>query len=403
VSDPPVENHRFRDLAPLLLLTASLSMGYGSVFTLLAEFRNRFGFSASAVGLIAGAGFFAGLVAQLSLSRQADRGHTAVLLRVGVMTAAASMLWMAVATELYQFVGARLLLGLGTGAVVPAVRRIVIKHDPDNMGENLGRVTSFDIAGFVAGPVVAAVFTELVGFKAPFVFLGIWYLALLPIVFRLSIDTTVEQSEHRVLRTLVRIRPLRAALGLAVAFYVTIGLFEALWALLLDDLGAETWLIGLTLSLFTLPMVLLAPNGGRVAQRRGPYRVAPWTIGVAAACMLAYGAAGEFADPGQTATVALIVVVVVSGIHAVADSFTMPASQLAIAQAAPAQLMASAQGLYSAVGLFVALMASVAAGGLFQHFGPLVTFAAGAVVMAGGTAYALAAHESVPGDPARVA
>ena len=54
--------------------------------------------------------------------------------------------------------------------------------------------------------------------------------------------------------------------------------------------------------------------------------------------------------------------------------------------------MASAQGLYTATGLLIALLASVAAGGLFQHFGPLVTFASGAVVMALGTSYAVLAH-----------
>ena len=385
-----------RSLAPLLLLTASLAMGYGSVFTLLAEFRNRFGFSAWGVGLIAGAGFLAGFAAQLILSRQADRGRSAALLRIGVLTAAAAMLWMAVATELVQFVAARLLLGLGTGAVMPSVRRIVIEHDPDNVGGNLGKVAAADIGGFVAGPLVAAVFSEIFGFRAPFIVLAVWYLLLTPMVFRIRIDGPVTTGTRRVLRHLLGIRPLRSALGLGVAFYATIGLFEALWALLLDDLGAETWLIGLTLSLFTLPMVVFAPAGGRLAQRRGPYNVAPWTIGVAAVCMLVYGIAGEFAEPGEIAVAALVIVTGTSAIHATADAVTMPASQLAVAEAAPAELMASAQGLYTATGLLIALMSSVAAGGLFQEFGPLVTFTAGVVVMALGTGYALRTHDAHP-------
>ena len=54
---------------------------------------------------------------------------------------------------------------------------------------------------------------------------------------------------------------MQATLAVAVAFYVTIGMFEAIWAVLLRDRGAETWLIGLTLSLFTVPMIFLAPIG----------------------------------------------------------------------------------------------------------------------------------------------
>jgi MFS family permease len=92
---------------------------------------------------------------------------------------------------------------------------------------------------------------------------------------------------RRPLVELWHIRGVRAALFAAVAFYVTIGFFEATWALLLDDLGASTIAIGLSLSLFTVPMVFLAPFGGRLAQRRGHDRIVIWSITAAAACTLA--------------------------------------------------------------------------------------------------------------------
>lgn len=392
----PTGGISLRKLTPLILLTASLSMGYGSVFTLLAEFRNRFGFSEAEVGLIAGAGFLAGFAAQLVLPRQADRGRGALLLRAGVLTAAGAMIWMTLADGLAEFITARLLLGLGSGAVIPSVRRIVIEHDPDHVGENLGRLTAADVAGFVLGPVVAAVFTELFGFRAPFVVLAGWYLLLTPLVFRIDVRIGERSTSGRVLRRLFAMRPVRASLGLAVAFYTTLGLFEALWALLLDDLGAPTWMIGVTLSLFTIPMIVFAPAGGRLAQRRGPFAVAPWSIAVAAACMITYGVAGEFVRPGEAALAAIAVVVVVSAVHAAADAVTMPASQLAIAQTSPPDLMASAQGLYTASGLLVALGASIMAGGLYQEFGSLAAFTVGVFVMAAGTGYAMWAKSRSP-------
>ena len=71
-----------------------MSLGYGGIFTLLADIRDRFGFSDSDVGLIAFAGFATGFTSQVVLARYADRGHTALMLRAGVAAAAFGMLAM---------------------------------------------------------------------------------------------------------------------------------------------------------------------------------------------------------------------------------------------------------------------------------------------------------------------
>ena len=136
---------------------------------------------------------------------------------------------------------------------------------------------------------------------------------------------------------------MQATLAAAVAFYLTIGMFEAVWAVLLRDRGAETWLIGLTLSLFTVPMIFLAPIGGRVAQRRGPLRVVVVSLTVATVCTFAYGVLPS-----------LWMLLGVSIIHAVADSFTMPGNQVAAALASPPEQASSAQGLLGATGLAAA-------------------------------------------------
>ena len=78
-------------LVPFFLLTAVMSLGYGSVYTLLAEIRDRFGFTDSQVGLIAFAGLGMGFVAQVFLARLADRGHAGAMVRLGVFCAAAGM------------------------------------------------------------------------------------------------------------------------------------------------------------------------------------------------------------------------------------------------------------------------------------------------------------------------
>jgi MFS family permease len=113
-------------LSGLYLLTIVLMVAYSAVFTLLAEIRDAFGFSESAIGLIAGSTFAAGFIAQLGLSRLADMGHGTALLRLGLGFSIVGALWMVVAVELWEWVTSRTLLGFGAGCIRPGVRRHVI-------------------------------------------------------------------------------------------------------------------------------------------------------------------------------------------------------------------------------------------------------------------------------------
>jgi MFS family permease len=360
-----------RNLTPVFLLTAAMSLGYGSVYTLLAEIRDEFGFSDGQVGLIAFAGLGMGFVAQVFLARFADRGYAVVMVRLGIAVAALGMAWTVVADELWQWVGARVLLGLGSGTVGPAVRRVVIARDPENVGANLGRQASFDVGGFVIGPLLAAGLAELFGLRAPFGVLAVAYLCLLVAVWRLDLRAGVEARSPRVVRNLLALPTMQAALCASIAFYLTIGMFEALWSLLLEDLGATTLLVGITLSLFTVPMVVLAPRGGRTAQQRGPMRVVTVSIFVAALCTLGYG----FAP--------LWLVLAISIPHAVADSFTMPGNQVAVALSTPPEQIAAGQGLLGAVGLAVAGLTALIGSQVYDAAGRATVFAGTAVLMFG--------------------
>lgn len=353
------------------LLTGALSLGYGSIYTLLADLRDTYGFTESQLGIIAGAGFFAGFVAYVGLARQADRGHTASMVRGGLLVAAIAMIGCALATELWAFIVARVLLGLGSGMAGPALRRLVILREPEHVGANLGRQMSWDLTGFVLGPTLAAVLAEAGGLRTPFLAFGVLFVVLLVQTGNLDLTADVEERPDTPDVALVRDRRILATLLAAIGFYVTIGVFEAVWSVLLRDHGAPTWLIGLTLSLFTVPMIFLAPVGGRVAQRRGPIRTVGFSIGLATLCTFSYGAVDV-----------LWILLAASLVHAVADSFTMPANQVAVAMAAPRHRLAAAQGLLGAVGLATAGIVGLAAGAVYEHAGAFTLFAGSAAVMA---------------------
>jgi DHA1 family multidrug resistance protein-like MFS transporter len=372
VDDGPSEEDSARltwSMASLFLLTALMSLGYGSVFTLLADIRDRFGFTDGAVGVIAFAGLFSGVLSQLFLARFSDRGHAVKMMRIGIAFATFGMAWMVVSTELWQWITARLLLGLGSGMIGPAIRRIIITRAPQHVGTNLGRQTAFDVAGFVLGPVLGAGLAQVFGLRAPFIVLTVAYaLAIIP-VGRIRDSRVSEVVDGGRTRDLLRLPAMQSALLSAISFYLTIGMFEALWAILLRDQDAPTWLIGVTLSLFTLPMVVFAPRGGKVAQRRGPISVVSISLTVAAFATFAYGVSP------------LWLIIIVSGIHAVADAFTMPANQVAVAISSPPEQLAVGQGLLGAVGLAVAALAALIGAAVYDAYGRTVIFTATSVLM----------------------
>ena len=345
-------------------------MGYGSVFTLLADIRDEFSFTSGQVGIIAAAGLATGVASQSLLARYSDRGYAIIMMRMGLAFATAGTLWMVFATQFWEWTAARLILGLGSGMVGPAVRRIVITRDPQNLGINLGRQTSFDVAGFILGPVVAAGLSTLFGLRAPFLFLCITYAIVIPLVARIAPDhdTTASDTPHRV-RELLRLPAVQSTIMAAVAFYLTIGMFEALWAILLSDLDAPTWLIGVTLSLFTMPMLVFAPKGGALAQRKGPINIVTLSVAVAAFSTFIYGVSP------------LWVIIIFSGIHAVADAYTMPANQVAMAIASPPEQIAAGQGLLGAIGLAVAAVSALAGAAIYDAYGRTAIFTGTAIAM----------------------
>jgi len=372
---PPESDERehplTRAMILLFLLTALMSLGYGSVFTLLADIRDKFGFTDGQVGVIAFAGLFTGVLSQLFLARYSDRGYAVIMMRVGIATAAFGMLWMVFATSLWQWIAARLLLGLGSGMVGPAIRRVIIARDPQRIGANLGRQTAFDVAGFVLGPALAAGLAQFFGLRAPFIVLTVVYVLA---VFLVGKVTTAEDAAASEISTakrfsLIRLPAMQSALFAAIAFYLTIGMFEALWSILLRDQDAETWLIGVTLSLFTIPMIVFAPKGGALAQRIGPIRVVTVSITVAAIATCLYG------------FVPLWFLIVISGFHAIADAYTMPANQVAVAVSTPPDQLAAGQGLLGATGLAIAAASALIGSAVYDVYGRGSIFAGTAVLM----------------------
>ena len=354
------------------LMTALLASGYGVMFTVLDDFRDEYGIEAHWLGLIVGIGFLAGFLSQVFVAPIADRGHARRVVLLGLVLNVVGMLGMAAGETLPVLLVARFVSGIGIGMAVPAVRRIVINEDPANLGSNVGLLLAADVAGFAAGPAISALLVPSYGIPAPFLVIAGATLLCMPIMMRVRVTEAVEAPKRRFAFDLLRDRPMIAALMMGAAVFLMIGTFDALWAIVLDDLEASEWVANIGITLFALPLVFLSSWGGRLAQRIGPFRLGPLGLILGAGFMFSYGLL-----PTGLAMFGVGI------FHGISDGITVSSTGVAVGLAAPVDRQAGAQGMLGAAETLTAGVTSVLAGVLYTVGGRTLAYTVCAVVMVG--------------------
>ena len=355
-------------------LTATFAAGYGVMFTVLDDFRDEYGISARALGVVVAVGFFTSFLVQVLVAPMADRGHARRLVFIGIIAEVVGLLIMAVGKDVYVLAAARVVMGIGAGAALPAVRRIVILSDRDNLGSNVGTLLAADVAGFATGPAISAVLVGPFGIAAPFLVIAVVTVGFVPMIARVHLEERQVDAgtEARFAFDLLRNRPYVAALCMGAAVFFMIGTFDSLWVIVLDDLHTAEWIANIGIVMFAVPMFLLGSIGGRLAQRVGPFRVG--TIGLLAGAMflVLYGNAPSG-----------MVIFWISMVHAIFDGLTVSSSGVAVGLVAPPERQAGAQGLLGGVQTLTGGIAALMAGWLYDVQGRAVAYgvAAGSMVV----------------------
>jgi predicted MFS family arabinose efflux permease len=350
-----------RDALTFAVLLAVLfcnMVGMGAVFALLPDLQDEHHLPTAGLGLIGGASVLMAVIAQLTLARYADRGQTVRMLRSGIAAMIAGFAWMAVATDLWQFVGARALTGLGGGIFVPACRRVIVARDPARAGELLGRATAIEIAGFVLGPPLAVVLANAIGLSAPFVFAALLLLAVSAFVGSIPEPPVVSTIERGGVRDLLASPAVRAALLVGATVNLSVGAFEPIIAKQLHDLGTGDTGVAITLSLFGVPYVFLTSFGGRLADRHGPQRVALLALVASVPAVAGLGFARS-----------AVAIAAIGVTRSVIDTVSTPAGITAMAKAGPPDRVATGQGLYGAVSYTMSGVAAIAAAPVYEAHG----------------------------------
>ena len=351
---------RKRTLYLLQATTALGGMGYGVMFTVLDDFRDKYGITEAQLGIIVGVGFLTGFLSQILFAPLADKGHAKKLVMTGIAIEIVGTLFMAFGQAFLPLIIGRLLAGFGVGISEPALRRILILSDPERMGQNLGLIVSASVAGFTAGPIVSALTADTLGIAAPFLIVAVLLVVVAFGLFNLQFqEANIEDAPtQRLAFDMLRIRPLAGAIVIGLALFAMIGTFDAVWSVMMDDMKAPTWVANVGISLFAFPMIFLAPRGGRLTQKFGPFKASMTGLSIGAICLVMYG---TLWSPYPMLAIGII--------HGVVDGLTVTGGSAAVALVAPRERLASAQGLFGGLQTLMGGIAAVIAGTAYGMIG----------------------------------
>ena len=365
--------HTKRLILTLQIAMGVLASGYGVMFTMLDDWRAEYGIQETGLSMIIAVGFFTSFIAQLTIAPYADRGHARKLMTVGMAANVAGALIMAFGSSLPMFLLGRFVMGVGAGIAIPAIKRIVIVSDPENMGGNLGRGVSIEVGGFAIGPVIAALTVDSINLAAPFILIAVLITIAGVIISRLNITETAieDRTEERFAIDLLKNRAVLGSILVGVALYVMIGVYDSLWVIIMDDLKAPHWVGNAGVALFGLPWIFFGALGGRIAQKHGPLRVSAFGLALGSLYMTSYG---FMTMPYLMLGVGLT--------QSMLDSLTVTGIGVAVAQATPPERQAGASGLLGGLQTLMGGVAAMSAGTMYEHFGQKFAFTATGVAMA---------------------
>ncbi|MEO6122503.1 MAG: MFS transporter [Ilumatobacteraceae bacterium] len=374
-SIPTTAEGTAKTMRALELGAFAISGSFMIVFPLLPALQERSGISTSQLGWVAAAGFVAALVAQLVIAPLADRGYERRVLAGAVIAMAFATVLCVVPGGLIGLILGRIGTGVAYGAFKPAATGMAIRLFPDAPGERIGRLQALDLAGMAVGPllavagkiafgvvptlVIASALTLLVGL--PSLARSTSIVSLVPMAMAMGASERHDGPLAAI--GMLRHRSVVAAALIVTAFMIPIGAYDALFPRYLTDLGSSDLMLGIALTAFALPAMLLATWCGRQADRLGPFRAA------------ARGGAANVAVIVAYALVRIPMLIVFIGlVESGGQTLVGAAGAAAMGWAVPGRRAATAQGLGEAVGTIAAAGVALIAAPLYGAGGPTALF-----------------------------
>ena len=246
--------------------------GVGSLLPILPLFLRERGASYSLVGVIVGASLIAQAIGQWPAGWLSERVGRKEMMIGGLVLAGAASIMFVLPLSVEWFVVLRFVQGLGFAAAAPAeLAAVADAAPPEQLGVAYSWVSGARQTGYIAGPAIGgllAVFGRWTVFVVTGVALFGAAVVIVLAVRRSSGRTSTGTGIARVLLQSTRAGiALRAVVTMTVGIGLVIGIYDVIWSLYMRTLGANDFVIGLSFTLFALPLVVATPLAGWLSDR----------------------------------------------------------------------------------------------------------------------------------------
>ncbi len=339
----------------LLIGNAVDNLGLGLFFPILPLFVERRGGTAALVGVIGAAGLLGNLVMQAPGGWLADRWNRRLIVIVSIAVYGMAFLLYLLPLPVNTLIAVRFLHAAAGGFYMPAARALLADLTPIEMRATVfGHWQGSSMGGFVLGPLVggalATIRLDLVFICAALSCLaGAALLVSLPRRIRTVEPATTESVLGALPRRLLVL--LLPAIGAAVGWQYMGGVYGAMWVLYMTELGASPLVAGLSVSVYSVPIVLFSGAAGRLGDRYGIRLMVATTLLFSAIFAISYAF-----------TRSIPVVTALGFFEAVCTLGGMPALLAEISRVVPANQQGRAQGLFNMFTVAMQALGSLAGG-----------------------------------------
>ncbi len=391
---------RNRTLLAVSFAVAAAYTGIGMVGPVRVLYARQQGATLAIISAMASAYLIANFVAQYPTGWLADRWGRRRMMVLGLVAQALLSIAYIFVVDPLLFVVLRCVEGLAAAAVLPPARALIADAVPD---EQRGRAYGFFGAcfnfGFLLGPAIGGLLASI-DYASAFWGAALFRLVALVIVLlfvpgsqaHASLATTHKRSGVASRRAIFSL-PLVGAYILAFGDYLYLGFDLALMPLWMHDhLGASVAVIGIAYVAWAIPGVVVAPFGGRIADRSRRSRL-----------ILIFGLAQVpvYVVYGLATTAWLVVGFF--AVHGVLYACIQPAVDAHVAIASPVEARARVQGMYTTIGLVGAFVGATLLTPLYTLDFRLPLFALGAgyglCILVGGLLIRRAERHGLIGGP----
>jgi DHA1 family multidrug resistance protein-like MFS transporter len=257
-------------------LTALASLGVTSVIPLFPLYAKQQGADLHMIGVMTAAFLVTNLGCLYAAGKLSDRLGRRPLMAAGLLGFAFCSLGFLWLRDPWAFTALRALEGVAAACFLPAALAYVADRYPAHeRGTRIAQLAMAENLGLLLGPVFGGLLAAACGLSSLFASLAVMCFVGGIMVYNLPRDAAHVNPEEHLAKGPGRWSDVRLGLLLgvgsrAMAGGFAFGLYQTVWPIFMQRLGAIPWDVSMSWTLFAVPSIFLAAYSGKLIDRHSP-------------------------------------------------------------------------------------------------------------------------------------